>query len=611
MAKIEIKLNNDYKSFKNNFSATLQGDLIIVSGINGAGKSQLLNIISGVGKNGEFISAEVLIDDYKLKPSEIDYRSFKENIGIAEITNSTSQVFLWSIDRVWDYYSRMRLNPQNQELLLYKDSSVEAKEILLNNFSEQKFNNGIEEEELRKVFKNESFIWKQGDRFTNIIGEIFFLHALEVNKIMIEIGRQNFKEDMLPIAPWKKLNSLFEKLNFSYRFKENFEIVGVEINEQPKLYAVNPDQTINDSETRLLSDLSDGEKTIISLTFATLIDNKFQNKKLLLLDEIDSILNPTLIEMFYTVLTDFFIKNGIKIILSTHSSTTISLAPNFTRFYEVFKPNNVGVRILEISQDEFSEIKVANKKFYEKITDQEKRIEELLQAINSEENILIVTEGKTDWKYILSALRFFHSKNRFLEIKEDFFYQYGSLDDVENNICNTKNILDFGDSKLRSYLNSLIEARKIGAQNKNIRIGIFDSDNNTVQTVNDKAKNVFSFKLQPDGISTEFLFSEDEIKTEIDGKRLFIGEEFDKRNKMHKINSYLNLGGDSSNLNKAEKRVIIETDVYNNERKNIAHSKEIFARAIYNEEISISESSWENFSHIFENIEFVIKMEPV
>lgn len=606
MKTIEIKLKTHYKSFENNFSTTLQGDLIIISGVNGAGKSQFLNIVAGVGNNNEAISSDVFINGCVIKSNEIDFRSFKENIGIAEIATSSPEIFLWSIKMAWDYYNSSKLNHLSPELKPYKDSPAEAKAILLERFSEEEFNRGIKEEDFRNVFRNSNFIWKQGDRFTNIVGEIFFSHALEVNKKMVELGRQNFRDYMLPEAPWKKLNDLFEKLNFNYRFKDNFEIIGVEISEQPKLFSVNFDNSINENESRLLSDLSDGEKAIIALSFATLIDNKFQHKKLLLLDELDSVLNPSLIEMFYKVLDEFFIKKGIMVILSTHSSTTISLAPNSAMFYEIYKPNELGVRILEIPQDEFSEIKVANKKYYEKIADQEKRIEELVQHINSESKILIITEGKTDWKYFVAALNFFHSKNRYLDISTEYFFHYGSIEEIENSICNTKHILDFGDSKLKTYLHSLVEARKIGEKNKNIRIGIFDSDNNALQVINDREKNVFSFKIEPENISTEFLFKEAEITTELRGKRLFIGDEFEKRSKIHKINSDLTLGGDNSNLNKADKKVIIESDVYNRERENLAHPKEFFARAIYNNEISISDESWENFAHIFEKINSLI-----
>ena len=65
MKKISLQLNQDYKSFQNGFNATFEGNLIILSGINGSGKSQLMNIISQKVVRGkkEVISASVILDD--------------------------------------------------------------------------------------------------------------------------------------------------------------------------------------------------------------------------------------------------------------------------------------------------------------------------------------------------------------------------------------------------------------------------------------------------------------------------------------------------------------------------------------------------------------------
>lgn len=607
MSKLEIQLNQIYKSFENGFITTLEGKLVILSGVNGAGKSQLMSTILGFDKNtNQNISSSIKIDGIELKKEEIDFRSFKENIGINEITTSTSQTFLSSTEQAWSYYINYRLNHIDPSLIQYSDSCIEAKKIMLNNFSIDEFNSGqINEAAFKTTLRDSNYIWKVGDKFTNIIGEIFFLHILKVNKKMVEVSREQFTLNMLEEAPWLKLNKLFEKLKLDYRFKDNYELNGVEINEQPKLFAIKSNGSIDENSSRNLVDLSDGEKTIISLCFATLIDNNVNAKKLLLLDELDSVLNPSLIQMFFAVIEEFFINKGIMVVLSTHSPATISLSPDNTKFYEIFKPNSTGNRVLEIPQNDYSELLIANKKFYDKISNQENRITELQNNIISNQNILILTEGKTDWKYFLSALRFFHNNNQFEDIEEDYFYRFGSEQDLKDNVCNTKEVNELSDSKLKNYLNSLIEARKIDINNTQIRIGIFDSDTN-IQLVNDSGKNVFSFKIEPNNISTELLFTDEEIKIEIDNKRLFIGDEFDIRNKIHNTNSLLTLGGDSSNTNKAGKRTIIESDVYDRERKNVSLSKEKFAQAIYHNNALISLNSWNNFKHIFEQISTII-----
>lgn len=107
-------------------------------------------------------------------------------------------------------------------------------------------------------------------------------------------------------------------------------------------------------------------------------------------------------------------------------------------------------------------------------------------------------------------------------------------------------------------------------------------------------------KISPEGISTEFLFSDLEIITEIKSKRLYIGLEFDERSLRHKTVQHINIGNGSANINKAGKKIIVEHGVFNLSNENIALSKENFAKAVFKNEISISPESWENFRHIFE-----------
>jgi ABC-type multidrug transport system ATPase subunit len=606
--KLTIQLNKTYKSFENGFHTTLEGDLTILSGLNGAGKSQIINIILGYEKNTKTsIQSIIKIDNIEIKRENIDFRSFKENIGITELTTSTSQIFLDSANNAWNIYQNYRLTP-HVDIEEYSDSCLEAQNILLKSFSQEDFDTlKIKEAEFKEKLRGAGFVWRAGDKFTNIVGEIFFAHAVRVNEKMVEVSRGNFNSSMLEEeAPWKRLNNLFEKLKLDYRFKDNYELVRLEMNEQPKLYALKIDGTLDENNSRNLSDLSDGEKTIISLCFASLSNSHLNTKKLLLLDELDAVLNPSLIKIFFSVIQEFFIDQGVMVIMATHSPATISLSPTNATYYEIFRPNQKGVRILEVSRAEYSELQIANKYFYDQITDQNKRIDSLLQQINSSKEILIITEGKTDWKYILAALKYFNSKNEFSNIQEDFFYRFGSDEDVNKEICGCNISGELSDSKLNNYLASLISTRVIDINHTQVRIGIFDSDNNNTRPNEDKEKKVFSFKIKPDNISTEFLFNDNEIKTDFDGKRLYIGVEFDETTKKHTCDPSLNLGGDNSNINKAGKKTIVESGVYNSKNENIALPKEKFAQAVFNGEVNICEESWERFRHIFEKIQSFI-----
>jgi predicted ATPase len=80
-------------------------------------------------------------------------------------------------------------------------------------------------------------------------------------------------------------------------------------------------------------DLSSGEKTILALVATVYrLQNQVESLKLVLLDEIDSSLHPTMIKNMYQVVNEIVTSRGIKAIIVTHSPTTVALAPENSLF---------------------------------------------------------------------------------------------------------------------------------------------------------------------------------------------------------------------------------------------------------------------------------------
>jgi len=600
---VKIDLKEKYKSFDQNFKTELDGKLIILSGVNGSGKSQLIKIIYGkidepTTGNKRALNRIVTLDNIEINWQNIEIRSFKDNISIPEVVKSSSSILNSSAEQAFSHYKNHGLNPILNPNFV---SSITKVIKLLGDLYDENSRN-IPEGIFKDIIRNNKFIWRQDDVFSDIIGNIFFNHAIEISE-----GQQNagmvdgpaFNPLSLGIAPWTELNELFTLLKFEYRFKDNYSISYGELNETPILFQIDSHGNIIEDESRQLNDLSDGEKAIISLCFTSLQKIDVSDKKLLLFDEFDAALNPSLVESFFIVIEKYFINKGIGVVITTHSPATITLAPEYTSYYEMFKKNDSEFRIFKVNRDDYLELQKVNKSFYEKINDQNRRIKELEANIESDENVLIITEGKTDWKYIIKALQYFHHKQEFLEIKESYFYRFGTLEDVQQNICGTNVYADLGEAQLNSLLSNEINFRTGNKdKRKKIQIGVFDSDTD----IKNKYKNdygVFSFKIEPNNISTEFLFDDSEIKTEINGLRLYIGTEFDERTARHKAEN-ITLGVTSSK--RAGKREIIDTDVFDENSINKSLSKEKFAQAVFNDEIIISEKSYENFRHIFSKI---------
>lgn len=229
------------------------------------------------------------------------------------------------------------------------------------------------------------------------------------------------------------------------------------------------------------------------------------------------------------------------------------------------------------------------------------------EELNKYGEPLIITEGKTDWKYLLAALRHFHSRNEYQNIKESWFLKFGTKDDVRTNNCGTIFELINSVSNLNKILDSFNETRTLETvKSIPIRIGIFDSDDVRAIEMNNVKNKVYSFLIEPKNISTELLFSETEIKSEISARRLYFGTEFDERTGQLKVDRSIILGIDNNTRNKAGKNKIIDSDIFNSGGINIALSKEEFAKSVFLNEIIISAESWENFRHIFEKIDVII-----
>lgn len=124
-------------------------------------------------------------------------------------------------------------------------------------------------------------------------------------------------------APWDVLNRLFATSMLPYR------ITAPESPEQqykPRLLRTDDGVEIG------FDDLSSGERIIASLVFYSYAaaDSRFQvtNPTLLLLDEIDAPLHPSMTVALLRSLRDVIVKEqGKKIILATHSPSTVALAP--------------------------------------------------------------------------------------------------------------------------------------------------------------------------------------------------------------------------------------------------------------------------------------------
>ena len=101
-----------------------------------------------------------------------------------------------------------------------------------------------------------------------------------------------------------------------------------------------------------ISNLSSGERVIMSLAMLLYyFEYRGLKKSLLILDEIDAHLHPSMTKQFFDVINNVVIKEyGARVIMATHSPSTIALAPA-ERLY-VIKKNAETTTIDKVTKDE-------------------------------------------------------------------------------------------------------------------------------------------------------------------------------------------------------------------------------------------------------------------
>lgn len=149
--------------------------------------------------------------------------------------------------------------------------------------------------------------------------------------------------------PWEVFNQILLKANFKYKA----QYIPSNNEEIPQPVKLIDNETGIDNAT--FSSLSSGEKTIMSLIFVLYhASNNGKFPEVILFDEPDSHLHPSLTELFLSVIKKILVEEqNVKVILTTHSPSTIALSPENSIYrmdrnlgYPVKEKRNIAVQTL-------------------------------------------------------------------------------------------------------------------------------------------------------------------------------------------------------------------------------------------------------------------------
>jgi hypothetical protein len=142
------------------------------------------------------------------------------------------------------------------------------------------------------------------------------------------------------IPPWDLVNEIFERVNIPYK------VNNPENDDRDSSFVLEFIDKQSDDVHINCSDLSTGEKVLMSLAMAIYnSDTNCKKPDLLLIDEPDAGLHPSMSKNMVDVLREFIVeKLGIPVVITTHSPTTIA-AMEGIEIYEKIRSVDIPVKI--------------------------------------------------------------------------------------------------------------------------------------------------------------------------------------------------------------------------------------------------------------------------
>lgn len=348
---MNINFEGKYKSVENLTWNDIP-KLAVITGKNGTGKSQLLDIIkASINQSWENMSGPLTLipqitgENYRLE--DLVYLKGEwalDNlgaIGLNSVQQERENIYGEFNIRLSDH--GYALNSGNIKQRIIELSNLHTYKSLYNFFDKLILENStITKDEFLNLIPNNLITDKRQQASNSNIGKVFYNYRLD----LIEAKSKGLSEDQFiqenSEKPWIQINQLFNEMELPFELN-NPEEVNMRDMYTPVIRNSLTKETIN------FSDLSSGERVLVSLVFWLFNSNdKGVFPKILLLDEPDAHLHPSMTKQFLHILNNVLcLKYDVRVILTTHSPSTVAIAPEESLF--IMKKD--GDRIEKVMKD--------------------------------------------------------------------------------------------------------------------------------------------------------------------------------------------------------------------------------------------------------------------
>ena len=220
--------------------------------------------------------------------------------------------------------------------------------------------------------------------------------------------------------PWKVLNELLENhFKIPYRVNSpqdpagNGEARPLTRDDTYRFQLLHVKKNISNMN---FSSLSSGEKMMMALV-AAMYKSSFKASKfpdVLLLDEVDAILHPSMIRQALEVIQSYFVKDhGMKVLMATHSPSTVAYAPEDSIY--IVNPSGKEPRVEK--QDKQTALSILTEDVVSCVFDSNARIK-IRHRMRTNRKPLLLVEGVTDAVIIEEAWKKIREKEVPFDIME-------------------------------------------------------------------------------------------------------------------------------------------------------------------------------------------------
>lgn len=312
---IDLEIKGPYKSISALEWRAVPG-FSVLTGLNGAGKTQLLELLA-YGLNGAtFLNGErpdaTVVKGGTIDKGAVAYLRSNHNFEEAQHATVTSlrQVKINMLQNL--LASSHDLKAATKRNRIERELGLDLSTISAEQFAEKL------PDDMFHLFNDVDLVFE--------LAHVFLNYKMQLARILLDGKSMAEATKDLGPSPWALINSDLTTAAFPYQFLppsgEIYEPFQLKLQEIGSSGLIKP------------SDLSSGEKLILEMVLWLFISKKRTSfPQLFLMDEPDAHLHPQMTSQFLVVIEEVLVKkHGVRVIITTHSPSTVALAPESSLF---------------------------------------------------------------------------------------------------------------------------------------------------------------------------------------------------------------------------------------------------------------------------------------